>query len=137
MVSARLSPRPSLRVGLFDAARDGRSCIESDGVVGKEVVAVYYNSPFCCCRACGLDWKAVQLEDCPRCARDQYNNRIKELEQGIEDLYDELREVRGSLKANRLVDLIHERDEARTIARQLVALVRKLRGDLDGTKGQL
>ena len=42
----------------------------------------------------------------------------------------------GSLHFEAIV-LLEERDEARTIARQLIMLVRKLRGELDGTKGQL
>lgn len=88
-------------------------------------VTVYLIDGSCSCRACGLDWKAVQLETCPRCVRDEAIRRIKELEAGIESMY-----VEHS-------DRERERDEARTIARQLVALVRKLRGDLDGTKGQL
>ncbi len=79
--------------------------------MGEKVVSVYYNSPFCCCRACGLDWKAVQLEPCPRCNE-------------------------GSLHSE-AVELLEERDEARTIARQLVALVKRLRGVLNSTRGEL
>lgn len=74
-------------------------------------LTVYFAEGHNSCRACGLTWHAVQLEPCPRCNE-------------------------GSLHAQ-AVDLLEERDEARTIARQLLALVKKLRGDLDGTKGQL
>lgn len=64
--------------------------------------------------------------------RDEAVRRIKELESGIEDLYDN-----GIGLAGRIAVLGQERDQARTIARQLLALVRKLRGDLDSTRGEL
>jgi hypothetical protein len=81
--------------------------------VGSQSVdqTVYYHRPFCSCRSCGLEWWAARLEPCPRCNE-------------------------GSLHAE-AVALLEERDDARTIARQLMALVRKLRGELDGTRGEL
>ena len=32
---------------------------------------VYYRDGFCCCRKCGLEWRAVSLQECPRCERDE------------------------------------------------------------------
>jgi hypothetical protein len=80
-------------------------------VGSASLVTVYFHNPLCSCRACGLEWRATSLEPCPRCNE-------------------------GSLHAE-AVNLLEERDDARTIARHLLALVRKLRGDLDSTRGEL
>lgn len=72
---------------------------------------VYFSDHLCSCRACGLNWSAMRLEPCPRCNE-------------------------GRLHAE-AIGLLEERDDARAIARRLLALVRKLRGQLDGTRGEL
>lgn len=74
-------------------------------------LSVYFAKGYNSCRACGLNWQAVRLEPCPRCNE-------------------------GSLHSE-AVKLLDERDEARAIARQLAALVKKLRGALDSTRGEL